>query len=68
MLEADIFQLSVATTIKHESMTTERPVSAEKLKLIGYDSFLTSYWPHFSQNLKKGLGEIQPPKNHFKRI
>lgn len=26
-------------------------------KLISYSTFLDAYWPHFTQSLKKGLGD-----------
>lgn len=33
-------------------------VGPGEMKLINYKTFLDSYWPHFSQNLKKGLGTL----------
>jgi hypothetical protein len=70
LLEADITLESRKATPLNAVRTFDQQATG---RLVTYDVFLRSYWPHFSQSLTKGLGTpflasfIPSSKNIFRR-
>ena len=53
LLEADITLKSRKATPSNAVQSFDQQATG---RLVTYDVFLRSYWPHFSQSLTKGLG------------
>lgn len=49
------FQL--ASLLENDISATNKNLGSSRGRLVNFDTFLNYYWPHFSQTLKKGLGE-----------
>jgi hypothetical protein len=67
LLEADLFELSPQFTFRKGTVLSPVSQTVEPVtpgpsrgagKLVTYSVFLESCWPHFSQTLRKGLGEL----------